>query len=191
MKPLLSLLCLLAAGAFAAQHGGGAVSGHPGGAHRGAGHRYGSAYGGGRYGLNGYGGYGYGGYGLGYWGDYGYDPGFYPFTPPAEPPMGPPPMMAYPQAEQPMPQPPVHPVIHEYNPPADSGPAPDFGAEPAHYLIAFRDKSVHPAMTYWVQAGTLHYLDLDHTEQQAALASVDRNLSAQLNREHHLPFSLQ
>jgi hypothetical protein len=42
-------------------------------------------------------------------------------------------------------------------------------------LIAFRDNTIRAAMTYWVEGGTLHYLDQDHKEKQAPLSSVDRD----------------
>jgi hypothetical protein len=58
------------------------------------------------------------------------------------------------------------------------------------YLIAFRDSTIRAAMTYWVEDGTLHYLDTGHQEKQAPLSSVDRDLSAQLNRERHIPFNI-
>jgi hypothetical protein len=58
-------------------------------------------------------------------------------------------------------------------------------------LIAFRDSTIRAATTYWVEDGTLHYLDSSHKEKQAPLSSVDGDLSAQLNRERHVPFNLQ
>ena len=62
---------------------------------------------------------------------------------------------------------------------------------PILYLIAFRDNTIRAAMTYWVDNGTLHYLDTSHKEKQAPLSSVDRDMSAQLNRERHIPFNVQ
>lgn len=96
----------------------------------------------------------------------------------------------------------AHSVIHEYTRPEDYG-APtdrdavvrdsdaDLNAGPLLYLIAFRDNSIRAAMTYWIEGSTLHYLDREHKAQQAPLAAVDRELSAQLNRERHVPFNLQ
>jgi hypothetical protein len=41
-----------------------------------------------------------------------------------------------------------------------------------------------------VSGDTLHYVTLEHQEKLAPLASVDRALSAQLNRERHVSFAL-
>ena len=85
----------------------------------------------------------------------------------------------------------AHPVIHEYTQPEDYGTPPERSSGPILYLIAFRDSTIRAATTYWVEDGTLHYLDTGHKEKQAPLSSVDRDLSAQLNRERHIPFNLQ
>jgi hypothetical protein len=47
-----------------------------------------------------------------------------------------------------------------------------------------------PAYAYWVEGATLRYLDMDHKQQQSALDTVDRDFSAQLNRERRVPFQL-
>jgi hypothetical protein len=130
---------------------------------------------------SGYGGYGYGGYYEPY-----YDSGYYPTPSPA----GSNPTVVYSPAAAPEPPAPVHPVIHEYGQPEDYGtPAPSNNG-PILYLIAFRDKNIRAATTYWVDSGTLHYLDTDHRERQSPIASVDRELSAQLNQERRVPFNL-
>jgi hypothetical protein len=86
----------------------------------------------------------------------------------------------------------ANPLIREYDqfgqqtnrptPPTDSG-------SPL-YLIAFRDHSIRAAAAYWVEGGTLHYVTLEHEQKQAALGTVDRDLSGQLNRERRVAFSL-
>ncbi|HXM45266.1 MAG TPA: hypothetical protein VN924_28785, partial [Bryobacteraceae bacterium] len=86
---------------------------------------------------------------------------------------------------------PVHSVIHEYNQPGDYGQPPSGEGNPILYLIAFRDSTIRAATTYWVEDGTLHYLDPAHKSREAPLSSVDRDLSAQLNRERRVPFNLQ
>lgn len=194
MRPLMefALCCLLAPGLFAGHHGGGAVGGGAAGGHAGSvtpGHRAGHAHGSirtfgfGRYGGYGYGGYGYGGY---------YEPFYdYGYSPAAEP-DGSNVTVVYPP-----PAPPVtitetaHPVIHEYTQQEDYGTPPERENHPILYLIAFRDSTIRAAMTYWVEDGALHYLDTGHQEKQAPLSSVDRDLSARLNRERHIPFSIQ
>jgi len=185
MKLLLQLaLCgVLAPGLFADRPGGaghgGVIAGHHGG------HRRGSIR---SFGYRGYGGYG------GYldwfpdsWlpDDYGY-----PLQAPVQPAAPGPAVVYVPPAEPVAPAPPAHPVIHEYDWTHARPAPPEAGNHPLLYLIAFRNKTIRAATTYWVEGGTLHYLDTDHQERQAPVSSVDTDLSARLNRERHIPFSL-
>jgi hypothetical protein len=64
------------------------------------------------------------------------------------------------------------------------------GAASPIYLIAFSDHVIRAAAAYWVDGRTLHYVTLQHEEKQAPLDTVDRSLSAQLNRERQVPFQL-
>jgi len=190
--------------------GGDRGGGHEGGPFRGGGvftipsggfgnygfGRFGNGFG--RFGAFGPFGYGYGLYGYGLWPDYTPD---YNYMPPAPAPMpaGPLVTVVYPPVPpREMPRETAHPIIHEYNRPEDYGaPSTGVSAPAMHgdrtivYLIAFRDSSIRAAMTYWVDHGALHYLDTNHKEQQAPLDSVDRELSAQLNRERNVPFGIQ
>lgn len=191
MRPLtqLALCCLLAPGLFAQHHGGGRGGGVMAGHH--AGHGRGSIW---NFGYGPYGAYGYGYPGYGYGGFYGgdYEPYYdYGYNPPASPspsnvtvvyPPPPPPPVAITET--------AHPVIHEYTRQEDYGTPPEHENRPILYLIAFRDSTIRAAMTYWVDDGTLHYLDIGHQEKRAPLSSVDRDLSEQLNRERRLPFNL-
>jgi len=192
MRPLMqfALSCLLAPGLFAGHDGGGAV-GHAGvsGGHAGgvtAGHYTGHGHASRRtFGYGRYGSYGYGGF---YWGDYEplYD---YGYSPPANSASNvtvvyPPSTPSAAIAET------AHPVMHEYTQWEASGTPPERENRPILYLIAFRDSTIRAAMTYWVEDGALHYLDTGHQEKQAPLSSVDRDLSAQLNRERHIPFNI-
>jgi hypothetical protein len=72
--------------------------------------------------------------------------------------------------------------------PSSSSPM-DFGGSPI-YLIALRDQTIHAAAAYWVEAGVLHYITLDHQQKQVALSQIDRDLCVKLNRERHVVFSL-
>ena len=189
--------------------------GFNGGGFRGGGFTRGGFAGGGigpSWGFRGYSGnyyrpYGYSGYGLnfgyysGYGLNYGYWPGYADYGYSSYP--------AYYPAYQPSPN-----ITVVYAPPA---PAPatvygervnsgarardQYGQEtnpPASatnsaspiYLIAFRDQSIRAAAAYWAEGGTLHYITLDHEQKQAALSTVDRDLSRQLNRERQVAFSL-
>ena len=91
---------------------------------------------------------------------------------------------------------PATPVIHDYTqpvrvyePPEPPPPQPKPG-QSTIYLIAFQNDVIRPALAYWVDGATLHYLGLDHREQHAPLATVNRDLSDQLNRERRVPFRL-
>lgn len=188
MKPLaeFGLCCILAQCAFASHQGGVVVSnGHPGSST--AGHNPAHVRGSARtFGHGLYGGYGYG-FG-GFYGDYSNEAPDYGYAPPAAP-AGSNVTIVYPPAA---PAAPVHSVIHEYTQPEDYGTvAPAGDGAPVLYLIAFRDGNIHAAMTYWIEDGTLHYLDTNHKEQRAPVSSIDRELSARLNRERHVPFNIQ
>lgn len=61
---------------------------------------------------------------------------------------------------------------------------------PPTYLIAFPDGSVTLAVAYWTDGGTLHYVTRDKAQKQVAIASIDRPLTEQLNRERHIEFHL-
>jgi hypothetical protein len=86
---------------------------------------------------------------------------------------------------------PARPVVREYRGPEDYGLPSEHKNYPILYLIAFKDHVIRAAMTYWVTGGVVHYVDLDHKEKQAPLSSVDQDFSNELNRERHVPFSLQ
>ena len=85
----------------------------------------------------------------------------------------------------------AHPVMHEYRQPEDYGLPAEHANQPVLYLIAFNDHIIRAATTYWVENGRLRYLDIDHKPKDAPLSSVNRDFSAELNRERRVPFSLQ
>ena len=81
------------------------------------------------------------------------------------------------------------------SPPPPPQPTPEQSAAlskgPVLYLIALNTHTIYPALAYWVDHGMVHYLDLNHEKKAVPLSSVDRAFSEQLNRERHVPFSLQ
>jgi hypothetical protein len=85
------------------------------------------------------------------------------------------------------------PVVREYNYDQygqEQRPQGSAGGSPI-YLIAFEhDHVIRAAASYWVDGQTLHYVTLQHEERQAALNTIDRTLTAQLNRERHVNFQL-
>ena len=53
--------------------------------------------------------------------------------------------------------------------------------EPAHYLIAFKDKSIYSAVAYWVDGDTIHDFTAGNTHNQASVSLVDRELTRRIN----------
>jgi hypothetical protein len=91
----------------------------------------------------------------------------------------------------------------EANPPAASTPSASineyhWGASsnaqaqntPVHFSIALRNNSIVDALAYWVDDGTLRYVDMQGRQQQVPLSQVDQARSQQLNRERGIEFGL-
>jgi hypothetical protein len=91
---------------------------------------------------------------------------------------------------QPAPAEQVNPVIREYD---QYGQEVRRSATPSSpiYLIAMKDHSILAAASYWVTGGTLHYVTLQREERQIPLASLDQDLTVQLNRERRVEMRLQ
>jgi hypothetical protein len=136
---------------------------------------------------------GYGGYGGGYGAPAGYSPAsnVTVIAPPAQ--------------SQPIYVGRANPVIHEYDqygqevrggapggpdlfPPGLLPEMPSNG--PPIYLIATKGHVIRAAAAYWVEGSILHYVTLDHEARTVPLEDVDRALSAQLNRERRVQWSL-
>lgn len=91
----------------------------------------------------------------------------------------------YPAAEPPAPLPapgPPEPVIRQ--------PQAEQKYETPLYLVAFQDGVIRAVLAYWVDGGMLHYVTMDHEQKQAALSSIDRDLSERFNRERNVTFRL-
>ncbi|MEQ1886977.1 MAG: hypothetical protein ABL967_18085 [Bryobacteraceae bacterium] len=99
----------------------------------------------------------------------------------------------------------VRPVLHDYTnvqlPEPGRGSAPQNEARPAQppqpaggnveatiYLIAMKDHTIYPALAYWVENDTLHYVTMNGSPNRVSLSLVDRDLSIRLNDERGLPF---
>ncbi len=195
MKPLvrLSLSALLAGSLFGAQHAGAVANGGRVGATKpGSGIvRHNAVRDAGRdhfgYGRQGFYGYGY----AGLYDDYLGAPSDFTEQAPSAPerPAG---ILLYgPPSSTVRPPEVAHPVMHDYTQAASHEDLAPASNQPVIHLLAFRDSTVRASTTYWVEGGTLHYLDTTHKQRQAPLSSVDRDLSAQLNSERHVPFELQ
>jgi hypothetical protein len=63
--------------------------------------------------------------------------------------------------------------------------------EPAtYYLIAYKDHSMYPALTYWMEGDTLHYVTTQNTHNQATLSLIDVDRTYKLNSDRSVPFSV-
>ena len=172
----------------------------------GHGYGYGRGYGWGRGWWGGY--WPYYGWGWGYpWWGFDYWPGYYGYSYPypysyyypdtySDPSYtyapDPPASGSYAQVTLPSTYTAARPVIHTYDeygqevtPPGGS----TTNASPI-YLIAQKNGEIEAATCYWVTGQTLHYVTTDRQEKQAALSSIDRNLTQQLNRERHVTITL-
>jgi hypothetical protein len=123
--------------------------------------------------------------------DQGYGP------PPAAPAYDQPP--AEPVSQQPV-------IINQYfnTPPPQQTPAPlasdsstdtpgagDLLATPPNfYLIAYKNHEVYPALAYWVEDKTLHYVTMQNTHNQASLDLIDVARSKSLNKDRDVPFTI-
>ncbi len=61
---------------------------------------------------------------------------------------------------------------------------------PVHFSIALRNNSIVDALAYWVDDGTLRYVDMQGQRQQVPLSQVDQARSEQLNRARGIEFGL-
>lgn len=63
--------------------------------------------------------------------------------------------------------------------------------EPDIYLIALRDEMIVTSQRHWIEDDTLHYITAKGVRQQVPMAAVDLGLTARLNRERGLVFTLE
>jgi hypothetical protein len=168
---------------------------------------YGSPHRGGHYGRGiGGGVYGFATYVPNYWdllgdpvagGPYSYTwPGYGTLTPPPPPAAAVPP--GPPGAASPTPV--IINNYYGYPPPGaepDQGqpesvgrPGDPLGQPQNYYLIVYKDRSIHAALAYWVEGGTLHYVTTDNAHNQISLDLVDIAASTKLNSDHNVPFSV-
>lgn len=62
--------------------------------------------------------------------------------------------------------------------------------KPTLYLLAFKDRTIIPALAYWVDGDTLNYITKDGIQNRASLSLIDRDFSKELNDERHVEFKL-
>jgi hypothetical protein len=67
---------------------------------------------------------------------------------------------------------------------------PHVEAKPTVYLIAYKNQSIYPAVGYWLEGDTLHYITTQGAHNRASLDLIDQAFSEQLNRERNIDFKL-
>ena len=80
-------------------------------------------------------------------------------------------------------QSPVGPAARIFEVPRTQAAQEEPPAEPEHYLIAFKDRSIYSAIAYWVEGDTLHYFTSGNTHNQVSVSLVDRELTTKLNSD--------
>ncbi len=74
--------------------------------------------------------------------------------------------------------------------PNTAAPGAPIGDPQNYYLIAFKDHAVFPALSYWVEDKTLHYVTMQNTHNQASINLIDEDLTKKLNQDRNVAFSL-
>jgi hypothetical protein len=59
-----------------------------------------------------------------------------------------------------------------------------------YYLIAYKDHAVYPALAYWIEDKTLHYVTTQNTHNQASIDLIDVPLTTKLNQDHNVTFTI-
>lgn len=59
-----------------------------------------------------------------------------------------------------------------------------------YYLIAYRNRSMYAALTWWLEGNTLHYVTTQNTHNQASLDLIDVDKTIKLNQDRNVPFSI-
>jgi hypothetical protein len=81
----------------------------------------------------------------------------------------------------------VNDTINDSNARAPGDP---IGSPQNYYLIAYKDHEVFPALAYWVEDKTLHYVTTQNTHNQASLDLIDLPLTKSLNQRNDVPFTI-
>jgi hypothetical protein len=91
----------------------------------------------------------------------------------------------------------ANPVLRDYTdtPVPDGAPQQDSQTGAANspsvfFLIALKDHTIYPALAYWVENNTLNYITTQGVRNSVPLDQVDRDFSAQLNKERNIDFAL-
>jgi hypothetical protein len=88
------------------------------------------------------------------------------------------------------PEPPQQSPAPEANNGKTAAPGAPVGEPQNYYLIAYKDHAIYPALAYWMEDKTLHYVTTENTHNQASLDLIDLALTKRLNQDHNVSFSL-
>ncbi len=100
-----------------------------------------------------------------------------------------------PQQQPTAPESPAPPSADNSNANANTGattsaPGGLLGTPQNYYLIAYKNHEVYPALAYWVEDNTLHYVTTENTHNQASLDLIDIARSKELNKDRDVPFTI-
>lgn len=62
--------------------------------------------------------------------------------------------------------------------------------KPTIFLIAMKEGNIMPALAFWVEGDTLHYITRESSHNKISLDRVDREFSVRLNKERGLDFRI-
>ncbi|MEP6715726.1 MAG: hypothetical protein ABJC09_09125 [Terriglobia bacterium] len=71
-----------------------------------------------------------------------------------------------------------------------ANPGDPIGPVENYYLIAYKNHTIYPALAWWVEGDTLHYVTTHNTHNQASIALLDIERTTKLNADRAIPFSL-
>jgi hypothetical protein len=62
--------------------------------------------------------------------------------------------------------------------------------KPTIFLIAMKEGNIMPALAFWVEGDTLHYITRESSHNKISLDRIDREFSVRLNKERGLEFRI-
>lgn len=62
--------------------------------------------------------------------------------------------------------------------------------KPTIFLIAMKEGNIMPALAFWVEGDTLHYITRESSHNKISLDRIDREFSIRLNKERGLEFRI-
>lgn len=62
--------------------------------------------------------------------------------------------------------------------------------KPTIFLIAMKEGNIMPALAFWVEGDTLHYITRESSHNRISLDRIDREFSVRLNKERGLEFRI-